>query len=857
MNQKELLHPEPEKLAAFGVGKLSPEEIADIENHLAECDSCCKTLEMVQDDTFVSLVRSAESETVNDKEAERQQPDPTPMEAATLPPSASATPFSPDGATARETDETLAEPALADHARYRVSELLGTGGMGAVYKAEHRLMGRTVAVKVITPHLVDNPSAVERFQREVQAAARLAHPNIVTAHDAEQAGNAHFLVMEYVEGTSLADETERQGRLSVAQACDYMRQAALGLQHAFECGMVHRDIKPHNLMLTPQGQVKILDFGLAQFASQTTTHGGLTQEGSIMGTPDYMAPEQARDARTADIRADIYSLGCTLYCLLTGQPPFPEGSLVEKVMAHTEKEPPPVEEFRDDVPAGVQEVLKKMTAKDPAARYQTPAEVAEALNPFAEGGTTPATAAAWDRSRIRRWMWTLTAVAAALLALFGSIIYIVTDKGQFEIRSDWDSVQVVVSKGGDQFEVIDLGSRSTVRRLPSGEYEISLKGDSNLTLDKKGFTLTRGEEVIATVIQKFEQQEEQRGVPPARDDATVSAPPTDKAPYSTTSSPEQEVLGKFIGTWRTNYRLTKAEWTPVEKTGAADLTCHSVLDGKYVQERRKHTDNTAGLRLYTYDTQERCYRTWWFSSTGQASEATGKWDSDTETLTWTSVDRGEQEVTTVANHHFVSDSTFQWDVISKDGKGTVLVRMEGDATRAALLGEVEEATATQESPELHADVRGQDASAPPPEMKALQKLVGTWNVEQTVKVPEEGRSEKLVVKRELALGGRFVHEMGGFDNKGKPNFVGMYTYDTNRRAYRYWLFVSEGVCIESTGTWNERSQTFNFTNRPDWGGTGVITLRFADETTFAVSIISRDPRGKTSYHLEAKSVRQK
>jgi hypothetical protein len=158
---------------------------------------------------------------------------------------------------------------------------------------------------------------------------------------------------------------------------------------------------------------------------------------------------------------------------------------------------------------------------------------------------------------------------------------------------------------------------------------------------------------------------------------------------------------------------------------------------------------------------------------------------------------------------------------------------------------------------MRTNVRGQEPSAPPPEMKVLEKLVGTWNVEQTVKVPEESRSTNLVVKREVVLGGRFVQERGGFDDKGKPSFAGMYTYDSNRRTYRYWLFLSGGGYSESTGTWDERSRTLTFKNKPSWGGTGVITLRFPDETTFAFSIVSRDPGGTVGYHLEGKGVRQR
>jgi hypothetical protein len=281
-------------------------------------------------------------------------------------------------------------PPLVDHPRYRVVGLLGRGGMGAVYRAEHRLMQRQVALKVINPSLTTSADSVERFRREVVAAARLTHPNIVAAYDAEQAGDLHFLVMELVEGMSLNALVQRRGRLSVTDACRCVRQAALGLQHAHEQGMVHRDIKPHNLMLTPKGQVKILDFGLARFVSETSRAAGdLTQAGTVMGTPDYMAPEQAQDPRAADIRADIYSLGCTLYHLLTGQRPFPEGDSLNKVIAHIQRAPRPVAELRPDVPAELCGVVERMLAKDKDQRFQTPAEVAAALAPFTRQQRAP------------------------------------------------------------------------------------------------------------------------------------------------------------------------------------------------------------------------------------------------------------------------------------------------------------------------------------------------------------------------------------------------------------------------------------------------------------------------------------
>lgn len=272
--------------------------------------------------------------------------------------------------------------------QYVILDRIGEGGMGQVFKAWHRGLGRIAAIKVIHKERLDNPDAVRRFQREVRAAAALNHPNVVVAYDADEIGGRHLLVMEYVEGaTDLSQLVKKNGPLPVTQACEYIRQAALGLQHAFEKGLVHRDIKPHNLLLTADGKtVKILDMGLARIQhgdaddkSSTT----LTQEGSVMGTPDYISPEQAEDSHTVDIRADIYSLGCTFYYLLAGRVPFPSGSMAEKLLKHVLDDPQPIEELRPDVFPGVAEVVKKMMAKKPEDRYQTPAEVAGVLASWA------------------------------------------------------------------------------------------------------------------------------------------------------------------------------------------------------------------------------------------------------------------------------------------------------------------------------------------------------------------------------------------------------------------------------------------------------------------------------------------
>ncbi len=303
-----------------------------------------------------------------------------------LPPSAARPKAAPVAAASSEA-QPLADlpPELAGHPKFRILRELGRGGMGVIYLAEHRVLEKPVALKVINPAVLDNPDALARFQTEARAAAKLDHQHIARAYDADRAGDLHFLVMEFVEGVSLAQLLEKKGPLSVTAACHCASQAALGLQHAFEQGMVHRDIKPHNLMLTPKGQVKILDFGLARVRDERNKVAPrLTRLESFMGTPTYVAPEQATDAREADTRSDIYSLGCTLYALLAGQPPFTGDGIAEIVLAHIEKEPAPLHEVRPDVPAGLSAVVAKMLAKDPAKRYQRPIDVAQALAPFAK-----------------------------------------------------------------------------------------------------------------------------------------------------------------------------------------------------------------------------------------------------------------------------------------------------------------------------------------------------------------------------------------------------------------------------------------------------------------------------------------
>ncbi len=287
---------------------------------------------------------------------------------------------------------------------YVILDELGRGGMGRVYKAYHRTMGRVVALKVLAPDLTESERAQEMFLREVRAVAQLVHPNIVTAYDANKVGNRYYLVLEYVDGPNLDQLVKARGPLSIGQACDFIRQAAQGLQCAHVLGMVHRDVKPANILVQGRasdgspGLVKISDFGLAKLidppADAYPVGTIMTKPNTVMGTPDFLSPEQARNLHRTDIRSDLYSLGCTFYYLLSGQVPFPAGTSMEKLIRHSTEQPTPVEALRPDTPPEIVAIVRKLMSKKPEDRYQTPAELVQELEPYSVSGPTP-----WEPAR--------------------------------------------------------------------------------------------------------------------------------------------------------------------------------------------------------------------------------------------------------------------------------------------------------------------------------------------------------------------------------------------------------------------------------------------------------------------------
>jgi tRNA A-37 threonylcarbamoyl transferase component Bud32 len=392
----------------------------------------------------------------------------------------------------------------------------GQGGMGVVYKARHTLLDRVDAVKVLPQERTSDGEAVKRFLREMKVVGQLAHPNLIQARYADQIEGTWLLVTDWVDGETLSQRVQRMGAMSPGEACEAICQAAMGLQHAHDRGVVHRDIKPGNLMRTTTGEIKVLDLGLARLRGEFGLAGDATGSGMILGTADYIAPEQIGEAKHADHRADVYSLGCTLYFLLSGQVPFPQPNTLQKLLAHQEHEPMPLERVCRGLPTGLSAVVARMMAKVPEARYQSMNEVITALRPFtrqrvaAEENTAmlrqqalaemkreeAAPAPPPPRSR-RRLIVTAATFLVTIAAAAGIIFKLQGTDGVVVVEVMEPGVEVLV----DGNSVIVESKTTGPVTIAPGEHEVVVKrGDE--TLYTKAFRLEkRGKEIVRATWQ--------------------------------------------------------------------------------------------------------------------------------------------------------------------------------------------------------------------------------------------------------------------------------------------------------------------------------------------------------------------
>jgi serine/threonine protein kinase len=298
----------------------------------------------------------------------------------------------PGSSALRAADRSPGLPATAEIGQllegtmlgpYRLDAFVGGGGMGAVFRALDTTLDRTVAVKVLARSQSDDEETLRRFRNEAQSAARLDHENIGRVHAVGSDGEWHYIVFEYIEGTNIRDLVREQGPFDPAQTIDIAIQVAGALEHASRREVVHRDIKPSNIVITPAGRPRIVDMGLARL-HQVAGDDDLTMSGMTLGTFDYISPEQARDPRAADVRSDLYSLGCTMFFMLVGRAPFAEGTMVQKLLQHQQAAPPAIDDLRPDVPRRLAAIIERLMAKDPLERYQRPAVLVADLMACAE-----------------------------------------------------------------------------------------------------------------------------------------------------------------------------------------------------------------------------------------------------------------------------------------------------------------------------------------------------------------------------------------------------------------------------------------------------------------------------------------
>ncbi len=496
--------PEAQVLQAFLRGEVAGAEAESLERHLRQCARCTERVRLVRNEvTLQTGVRQGPGD-AGGAECTVERP-PSPAEAPTVgagvPEETTAQPQNDAekfSTMAPRHDCLLPAQAGGEIGRlgtYRVLKMLGAGGMGLVFAAEDTVLHRTVALKVMQRGLASDAGCRERFLREARAAAAIEHDNIVTVYQVGEDQGVPYLAMPLLRGETLHDRISRDPRLPVAEALRIGRETAAGLAAAHDKGLIHRDVKPANLWLEADtGRVKILDFGLAR-----TAQGGVqvTRAGQILGTPSYMAPEQARGAEV-DARSDLWSLGVVLYSLCTGRLPFPQKEMYALLAAVAVAEPPPVRDLNPHLPPALAELIARLLAKKPDDRPASARVVVEAIRAIERGEQIrPPTR--------RRRAPLVAAVCLAVLGVAGyfagpAVYRIVTNQGELVIVTDDPDVKVIVSQGGQRVQILDLKTKREIN-LTAGQYEIELTdGPEKLRLSTDRFTLTRGGRKIVTVV---------------------------------------------------------------------------------------------------------------------------------------------------------------------------------------------------------------------------------------------------------------------------------------------------------------------------------------------------------------------
>ena len=406
---------------------------------------------------------------------------------------------------------------------YIVLDLLGKGGMGHVYKARHRDMDRIVALKVLPKERVNSKAGLRRFHQEVKAAARLVHPNIVTAFDADVSGGVPYLVMEFVEGKDLQAILAETGPLSFREAIDYVLQTARGLEYAHRVGVIHRDIKPANLLLDEHGIIRILDMGVAQLRQPVEDEASephqITRDGAVIGTTDFMSPEQSSSPRNTDARSDIYSLGCTLYFLLTNSPLYDDESAVDRIIAHRQRPAPRLREKRPDLPRDIDTLFAHMVAKEPGDRYQTVSHLIEDLellrrngrlgeSPLSQVPTKPKQVK--EKVETRKaplLMFALISLLVMVLAFSAFYYYdnYMPGSGNVELQiGQRDAAVLVFDKFGRAVFDEKRAARQMTIDLPRGDYRVQVSKDGFVPTSRRVKLLPWQTERVSVQLEPLE-----------------------------------------------------------------------------------------------------------------------------------------------------------------------------------------------------------------------------------------------------------------------------------------------------------------------------------------------------------------